>query len=93
VMIATSVRYLRAVMAIEPVATEIDLARAVASRLATLAPSDPSVRFLALAIEARAGDPTARGKLAQLEASARAANAMQWADEIAAFLASLPPAK
>jgi hypothetical protein len=80
-------------MAIEPVASEIDLARAVASRLATLAPSDPSVRFLALAIEARAGDPTARGKLAQLEASARAANAMQWADEIAAFLASLPPAK
>jgi hypothetical protein len=51
------------------------------------------VRFLALAIEARAGDPTARGKLAQLEARARTAHAMQWADEIAAFLASLPPAK
>jgi tetratricopeptide (TPR) repeat protein len=93
VMVATSVRYLRAVIAIEPPAAEIELARAVASRLASLAPNDPSVRFLALGVEARAGDASARGRLAQLEASARAAEATQWADEIAAFLASLPQAK
>jgi hypothetical protein len=50
------------------------------------------VRYLTLALEARVGDAAARRGLAQLEQSARAANATQMADEIAAFLASLPAA-
>jgi Flp pilus assembly protein TadD len=92
VMVGASVRYLRAVIANTPGPADLESGRAIASRLASLAPGDPSVRYLALALEARAGDADARRGLAQLEQSARAANATQMADEIAAFLASLPAA-
>lgn len=92
VMVGTSVRYLRAVIAATPGQADLELGRTIASRLASLAPGDPSVRYLALALEARAGDAGARRGLAQLEQGARAANATQMADEIAAFLASLPAA-
>jgi tetratricopeptide (TPR) repeat protein len=92
VMVGASVRYLRAVITTTPGPVDLELGRAIASRLASLAPGDPSVRYLALALEARAGDADARRGLAQLEQSARAANATQMADEIAALLASLPAA-
>ena len=92
VMVGASVRYLRAVIAVTPGPSDLELARAIGSRLASLAPGDPSVRYLALALEARVGDAAARRGLAQLEQRARAANATQMADEIAAFLASLPAA-
>jgi len=92
VMVGASVRYLRAVIAVTPGPGDLELARAIGARLASLAPGDPSVRYLTLALEARVGDAAARRGLAQLEQSARAANATQMADEIAAFLAALPAA-
>ena len=51
------------------------------------------LRALALAIAARAGEPTARGELEKLAADARRAQATQVADEIDALLKSIPASR
>lgn len=93
VYLTTAARFLRAVATENASAAEMSVAREVLLRLAPAARGDPMLRALALAIAARAGEPTARGELETLAADARRARATQLADEIDALLASIPASR
>ena len=93
VYLTTAARFLRAVATENANAAEMSVAREVLLRLAPAARGDPMLRALALAIAARAGEPTARGELEKLAADARRAQATQVADEIDALLKSIPASR
>lgn len=84
--LTTAARFLRAVAVEDATASEVAFARGLLLRLSRQAQGDPMLRALALAIAAKAGEPTARGELEKLEQEARAAKAIQLADEIANLL-------
>jgi len=85
VYLTTAARFLRAVATENASAAEMSVAREVLLRLAPAARGDPMLRALALAIAARAGEPTARTELDKLATDARRAQATQVADAGAGF--------
>ena len=84
--VTTAVRYLRLAISSPLSPDEMQSAQALATRMAAGAPGDPSLRFIGLALELRAGNVAARLPLQTIEHDARAADATAFADEIAAFL-------
>jgi tetratricopeptide (TPR) repeat protein len=84
--VTTAVRYLRLAINSPLSPDEMQSAQALATRMAAGAPGDPSLRFIGLALELRAGNVAARLPLQTIEHDARAADATAFADEIAAFL-------
>ena len=82
----TAIRYLRAAIATTLDEREAQLARALAEQLASDAPGDPMLRFIQLALAVTRGDRDAKGAIERMEREARAANAVEFADELAAFL-------
>jgi Flp pilus assembly protein TadD len=82
----TAIRYLRAAIATTLDEREAQVARALAEQLASDAPGDPMLRFIQLALAVTRGDLDAKGAIEQMEREARAANAVEFADELAAFL-------
>jgi len=93
VYLTAAARFLRAVATENANASEMAVAQEVLLHLAPAARGDPMLRALALAIAARAGEPTARGELEKLAADARRAQATQVADEIDTLIKALPTAR
>jgi hypothetical protein len=83
VYLTAAARFLRAVATENASAAEVAFARGLLLKLSQQAKGDPMLRALALAIAAKAGEPSARAELEKLERDARAAKATQLADEIA----------
>lgn len=86
VYLTAAARFLRAVATENASAAEVAFARGLLLKLSQQAKGDPMLRALALAIAAKAGEPSARAELEKLERDARAAKATQLADEIANLL-------
>ena len=84
--LTTALRYLRAAIAARLDDGEAQAARALAAQLAADAPTDPSLRFMALALAHNRGEAGARAEIERIEREARAAGATAFADEVAAFL-------
>ncbi|MFM2165366.1 MAG: hypothetical protein RL325_1803 [Planctomycetota bacterium] len=93
VFVATTLRYLRLAISntLEP--RELAVAGDIAARVEAANPGDPSLRFIVLALEVRAGRQDARADIERIEREARASGATAFADQVAAFLASAPAPK
>ena len=92
VFVAATLRYLRLAVSGDLGPSELASATELAGRVAASSPSDPSLRFLTLALEVRGGRHDGRAEIERIEREARAAGATNFADEVASFLRSLPQA-
>ena len=92
VFTATALRYVQVALTTTLEPGELRNARFLADELQKNAKGDVSLRYLQYALLLANGDERARTEIEAIEKGARAADATAFADEIAQFLATHPPA-
>jgi tetratricopeptide (TPR) repeat protein len=92
VFTATALRYVRVAVTTTLEPGELRNARFLADELQKNAKGDVSLRYLQYALLLANGDERARAEIEAIEKGARDAEATAFADEIAQFLATHPPA-